>query len=169
MAQERSVSPEPSYQGPQLPAPDPELKRLDFLVGTWKIEGENKEWEFGPAGKVTSIDTFEWLEGGYFLVHRWETTFSAAGQDTVDNGYEFFGYDAASKKYRTHFFNSYGPYDEAGNTYEGGFVDDSLILTGPNRITYKLNEDGTITNDADLPGENSTWIPWMHTTMTRIR
>lgn len=157
-------------QAPQQPPkPDPELKLLDFLVGTWNLEGEIEAGPTGPAGTVTSVDTFEWLEGGFFLVHRWETTFSAAGQDTVDKGYEFIGYDAPSKKYRTHFFNSFGPYDEAGSTYEGDFVDDSLILTGPARITYKPNVDGTITNEADLPGGNSTWIPWMHAKMTRVK
>lgn len=44
----------------QQPAePDPTLKRLDRLVGTWKVSGEAR-------GQVT----FEWMEGGFFLIQR---------------------------------------------------------------------------------------------------
>jgi hypothetical protein len=43
----------------QLSEPDPMLKRLDRLVGTWKITG-------GAQGKVA----YEWMEGGYFLIQR---------------------------------------------------------------------------------------------------
>lgn len=44
-------------QAPQQPRrPNPDLKRLGKLVGTWKVSGE-------AQGQVT----FEWMEGGFFL------------------------------------------------------------------------------------------------------
>jgi hypothetical protein len=43
----------------QPPEPNPDLKSLDRLVGTWEMSG-------GTQGRVT----FEWMEGGYFLIQR---------------------------------------------------------------------------------------------------
>ena len=41
--------------------PNPDLKSLDKLVGTWKVSG-------GAQGQIT----FEWMEGGFFLIQRVE-------------------------------------------------------------------------------------------------
>ena len=43
----------------QPPKPDPDLKSLDRLVGTWKVSG-------GAQGTVT----YEWMEGGFFLIQH---------------------------------------------------------------------------------------------------
>lgn len=43
----------------QYPEPNPDLKNLDRLVGTWKVSG-------GAQGMIT----FEWMEGGFFLVQH---------------------------------------------------------------------------------------------------
>jgi hypothetical protein len=43
----------------QQPEPNPDLNSLDRLVGTWEVSG-------GARGKVT----FEWMEGGFFLIQR---------------------------------------------------------------------------------------------------
>jgi hypothetical protein len=39
--------------------PDAELKKLDKLVGTWKLTG-------GAQGQIT----YEWMEGGFFLIQH---------------------------------------------------------------------------------------------------
>jgi hypothetical protein len=41
------------------PQPSPNLKNLDRLVGTWEMSGE-------VQGRVT----FEWMEGGFFLIQH---------------------------------------------------------------------------------------------------
>lgn len=43
----------------QPPEPPPDLKDLDRLVGTWELSGE-----------VRGTVTYEWMEGGYFLIQR---------------------------------------------------------------------------------------------------
>jgi hypothetical protein len=43
----------------QPPQPNPDLKNLDRLVGTWEMSGE-------VQGQVT----FEWMEGGFFLIQH---------------------------------------------------------------------------------------------------
>src|SRR3712207_5039566 len=42
-----------------LPISSPDLKNLDRLVGTWEMSGE-------VQGRVT----FEWMEGGFFLIQH---------------------------------------------------------------------------------------------------
>ena len=46
-------------QAQQPPQPNPGLRSLDRLVGTWEMSGEVR-------GKVS----FEWMEGGYFLIQH---------------------------------------------------------------------------------------------------
>ena len=48
-----------STQAYQQPEPLPALKRLDRLVGTWQVSG-------GTTGTIT----YEWMEGGFFLIQR---------------------------------------------------------------------------------------------------
>ena len=36
---------------PQPPQPDPELKKQDFFVGNWTLEGKSVASPFGPGGQ----------------------------------------------------------------------------------------------------------------------
>jgi hypothetical protein len=52
---------------PKLPQPDPALRRLDRLVGTWTMEGNL----VGSDEKnIRGQTTFRWLPGGFFLEQR---------------------------------------------------------------------------------------------------
>jgi hypothetical protein len=62
--------PENAYVEAQ-PTPNPDLKALDKLVGTWKVSG-------GATGQVT----YEWMEGGFFLIQH---------VDLDNNGYKTKG------------------------------------------------------------------------------
>jgi hypothetical protein len=62
----------------QPPTPNPDLKSLDRLVGTWKQSG-------GVSGEIT----YEWAEGGFFLIQRVE--FDHEGQKI--KGIEFIGHE----------------------------------------------------------------------------
>jgi hypothetical protein len=79
----------------QLPQPNPDLKGLDRLVGTWNTKGEIKASPYGPAGKIIGTDTYEWLPGGFFLVHRVDVRMG----DQKNESIEIIGYDALSKTY----------------------------------------------------------------------
>lgn len=151
----------------QMPSPDPALQRLDFLVGTWKLAGTTIESPMGPATEITGSESFEWMEGGFFLVHRWDSSFELGGAKVVDTGYEFLDYDPETSRYRTHFFNSLGPYDHDGSKYHGGFEGDALVVTGPARITRTPNADGSITVDSDVPIGDGVWAPIMTYTLSR--
>lgn len=48
------------YQQTAEPAPD--LRSLDRLVGEWQVSGDY----------VEGTSTFEWMEGGFFLIQRYD-------------------------------------------------------------------------------------------------
>lgn len=151
------------------PKPDPALGQLDFLVGTWKLSGMTEEGPMGPPSQLSGTETFEWLEGGFFLVHRWTGAIDMGPAGSMpDVGYEFFDYDPVTEKFRSHYFSSFGPYDEKQSHYEGHVDGERLELIGPARFVRVLTAEGTITYDCDFPGPDGTWIPFMHATLTKV-
>ena len=55
-----------------MPKPDPALKRLDILVGTWSLRGRTLDSE---ADNVIGMTTFDWLPGGFFLRQTFEADY----------------------------------------------------------------------------------------------
>ena len=155
------------------PPPDPELKRLEPLLGTWTTEGHTQDSVLGPGVPVTSTETFRWLDGGYFLVQQYQTTF---GDEPAQRGVVYWGYDAGAGKFRLIFFSNNGPFTEEGNRYEGTVADGSLTSVGPARFQYELDEESMIKTNADgtisvawwLRDDKGEWQPWMHNTFRKI-
>ena len=55
-------------QGPSAqPQPGPEHGRLGYLIGTWKIEGEQKASPSDPGGKITGTTACEWYDGRFYV------------------------------------------------------------------------------------------------------
>ena len=87
--------------GQQSPKPDPALKALEGMVGTWDLLGR----DFTTDEEIRGQSTFEWLEGSFFLVHRF--SFDYAGRKF--SGIEFIGYDEKSGHLKTHVFSHQSP------------------------------------------------------------
>ena len=156
------------------PPPDPELTRLEPLLGTWTTKGHTQDSVLGPGVPVTSTETFRWLDGGYFLVQEYETTF---GGEPAQRGVVYWGHDAESGKFRIIFFSNNGPFTEEGNRYEGTVADGRLTSVGPARFQYELDEEAMIKTNADgtisvawwLRDDKGEWRPWMHNTFRKVR
>src|SRR5262245_66366355 len=97
----------------QQPEPGPEVRRLGYLIGSWRGEGETKGGPFGPAGKLSSTTTCEWFAGGFQLVCR--------GKETGPTGERAFlsirAYDGTAKAYTEYGISSFGEaeYDTGGS------------------------------------------------------
>ena len=105
-------------QGPPKPTPAPELKKLDYFIGSWKTEGELKPGSMGPgspAGKYSSLESCKWMSGHFFLVAN-STTSGAMGQ-LVETAY--FGYNTDEKAYTYDAFNSMGEAEHFKGNVEG--------------------------------------------------
>ena len=102
-------------QAPQTPKPAPEVKKLDYFMGTWTMEGDIKPSPYGPGGKESETDHNEWMPGGFFLLTHSETT-APMGEA---KGLSIMGYKADDKVYTYHEFDSMGETISATGTVEG--------------------------------------------------
>jgi hypothetical protein len=125
----------------EVPPPDPQLKRLAPLLGTWRTQDHTRDTVLGPGVPVTSTETFRWLDGGYFLVSTYDTVF---GAEPAQKGVMYWGYDSMTRRFRNIFFSNNGPFAEDGNRYEGEVADGKLTFVGPARYQYDLDDDGAI-------------------------
>jgi hypothetical protein len=84
--------------------PSPEVKRLEVFSGRWINEGHVVQEDGTPGSKILASDVYEWAPGGFFVMHP---AYGRIG-DVGVGGVEIIGYDPASRKYRSHFFDSQG-------------------------------------------------------------
>jgi hypothetical protein len=101
----------------QMPAPKPgpELKKLDYFVGTWTMDGDLKPGPMGPGGKMTGTEHIEWMDGGFFLTSH-SNFKSAMGNGT---GLAVMGYNADDKVYTYDEYNSVGDAEHSKGTVDG--------------------------------------------------
>jgi hypothetical protein len=86
----------------QAPQPNPDLKNLDRLIGTWKVSG-------GAEGTVT----YEWMEGRFFLIQRFDFEHGGhrvKGIEVIGHLQPFGEVPSADIKSRI--------YDAVGNTFD---------------------------------------------------
>lgn len=119
---------------PQTPQPNPALKCLDRLVGTWNVSGPDIH------GQVT----YEWMEGGFFLMQH--VDFEHGGQKI--KGLEIIGHlrpfgEEPSNDIKSRY------YDTMGNTLDYVYEvdDDTLTIWGgekgsPAYYKGKWSDDG---------------------------
>jgi hypothetical protein len=126
-----------AYQQP--PEPSPDLKSLDRLVGTWEMSGD-------VEGRVS----FEWMEGGFFLIQRVDL---GQGEGQRIKGIEIIGHERLfgaepGEEIKSRFYSNTGDtldyvYELEGDTltiwagergspayYRGTFGEGSDTITG---------------------------------------
>lgn len=108
-----SMQAQQAPQGP--PKPGPEVKRLAYGIGTWKIEGEAKPFGPMPGGRFAATKKCEWYTGGFFLTCRAEGTGPMGSQKVVS----FQGYDPNEKVYTYHEFTNAGEAIDSKGTVNG--------------------------------------------------
>jgi hypothetical protein len=67
------MSEQENPQAAPMPEPDPALKRLDPLVGTWSMEGHLVG---SDENNIKGEVTFRWLPGDFFLENRTRLDFA---------------------------------------------------------------------------------------------
>jgi hypothetical protein len=136
-------------------------RRLDAFVGTWRTEGVIRAGEHGPESTFTATDRYEWMPGGFFLLHH----VSAHMGDGELTALEVIGYDAATGTYPMRSF------DSMGNTgsHQATLRDGTWTFTGATeRFTGRFSDDGgTITGLWEQSADGAEWVPWMDVTLTR--
>lgn len=120
----------------QLPKPDPALRRLDELVGTWSIKGRTLDSE---VDNVSAQTAFEWLPGEFFLKQSFEADFKGMKIQSL----ELIGYDPDSDSFPSFVYSNLAGvpipyrYDVRGND-----VTITTDLAGGAGMTGKISGDG---------------------------
>jgi len=143
-------------QSQQPPKPDPALKRLEKLVGTWSIKGRTLD---SKEDNISGQTTFEWLPGGFFLQQRIEMNFMGMKIHSL----ELIGYDPSSQAFSSSVYSNMwgsaipyqwdlqdnilkismegakfrGTFSEDGNTFSGGWRPDEG-KEGPGNVAYDV-------------------------------
>ncbi len=144
------------------PEPNPTLKSLNVMVGTWNIEGR----EAGSDGEIRGQVAFEWMEGGFFLVQR--VYIDYGGRKIT--GVEYVGYDESNEVLKSYFFGNTGsgPFPGPALEYVWEVGDDTLAIWGgfvgsPASFKGKFGDDGnTVAGRWEWPGGG------YEATMTRV-
>jgi hypothetical protein len=84
------------------PLPDEALKRLDRLVGTWRMQGHAVG---SDENNITGETTFKWLDGGFFLEQNMRMDY--AGQPITSR--ELIGYDPKTKAFASFVYSNMAP------------------------------------------------------------
>jgi hypothetical protein len=89
-------------ESPNLPQPDPALKRLDRLVGRWSMEGNLVG---SDETNIKGETTFRWLTGGFFLEQHVQLDFMGLQIDSL----ELIGYDPETATFPSTVYSNLSP------------------------------------------------------------
>ena len=100
------------------PTPAPELKKLDYFIGTWTIDATIGPGPWGAGGKFTSTGTDEWLKGNFFVIGHADFSLPAemGGGGT---GISILSYDPDKKVYTEDRYDSNGQHQKSSGTLNG--------------------------------------------------
>jgi hypothetical protein len=118
----------------------------------------------GTGRRFTARDWYEWVPGGFFLLHRWDAAMPAG----PTQGVEIIGYDGEKRSYFLHSYDSHGGVGTMHATEADGgwtFVGDTARFTG------RFSEPGTVlTGRWELrKSEDDAWQRWMDVRLTKLR
>jgi hypothetical protein len=157
----------------QMPAPSPapEVKKIGYLAGTWKLEGESKPSPMGPGGKMTMTEESAWMEGGFFLVSH--SKFEAPGMGR-GSGTSFMGYNPDQKAYTYDEFNSMGEAEHSTGTVDGDtwiWLGDEKMgaQTMKGRYTMKILTPTSYTFKYEMSPDGATWNTVMDGKATKVK
>lgn len=143
-----------------MSGPGPEHGRLAPFVGRWRTAGQVLASEGSPALRIDGTDEYEWLPGGFFLLHRVDVRI---GGEPV-RALEIIGWDAERGDYFMRSFDSQG---NAG-VMHAGVRDGTWTFQGDaERFTGGFGEDGGTLSGRWERREGGRWLPWMDVHLTR--
>jgi len=144
---------------PLNPLPATELELLSVFVGNWHAEGDSygdhqsEDYPYASAVRWVSDESYEWMSGNYFLIHRWQ---ASVGAQTF-KGLEIMGYDVARKEFFTRMFDNGG----SATKYKVINKDDTWKFSEPFTRSSVLFSDNNnlMTFQWQWRHEGSDWLP----------
>jgi hypothetical protein len=142
--------------------PNPALRPLSVLVGTWSTTGMHP---LVPGTTFHGRTSFAWIEGGAFLMMR-----SQIDEPEIPNGIAVFGTDDATGESSMLYFDERGVsrrYEVSlRNNVWKWWRDDPKFSQ---RFTGTISGDGrTIVSSGELSRDGARWEPDLALTYTRV-
>src|SRR5688500_19853989 len=94
----------PDSNANSQPAPTPETQRLSAFVGRWHTKGQVAESPYSPAVTLDGTDSYEWLRGGFSLLHYTDSAFG----ENMFHGIEIISFDISRGAYFAAFSDNQG-------------------------------------------------------------
>jgi hypothetical protein len=158
----------PDLPEPHLPEPSGAHRRLDVFVGKWRhngasyADGQRSDDPLASAVPWTGDESYEWLPGGFFLLHRWDAILGTR----EFKGTEILGYDEAEGVYFTRMFDNAGNHPDYRASVDGDVWTFSESAT---RATVTVTDRGNGMNVAwQWRKERSDWLPLCDRVATRV-
>ncbi len=132
---------------------------LNPLAGQWITTGRMLD---GSGGEFDGVDSYEWVAGGHFLLHRWDVEMP----DGRNEGIEVIGYDGSAGKFAVRSFDNQG----GESSMSLAVVHESITIVGDN-----MRFEGQITGNGSMvqgvwqlnAGEQQGWAAWMQVRLVR--
>lgn len=141
--------------------PNPALKSFEVLVGEWKTTGSHP---YLPGIVLHGLASFEWIEGGAFLILR-----SEIDEPRFPDGIEIFGSDNEEKKFFMLHFDERGVSRKFDVMIEDNKItwwrDDSSFSQ---RMTVIIEDNGNkLISKGEMSRNGSAWERDLELTYTK--
>jgi hypothetical protein len=143
------------------PKAPPQLRRLQVFVGRWNTAGEILAGPSSPAVKLKAVDIYEWLPGGFFLLHRVDARMGSQRARSI----EILG-TGARGALATWSFDDRGNLGEYRASLRGG---QWRIRGKAERFHGKFSKDRRTLTGTWERRRGSRWTPWMEIKLTRAK
>jgi len=152
----------------QAPQPAPETKNLAYFIGSWTVDSDLKPGPMGPGGKITGTETWDWMDGHFFIVGH----SSMSGVMGSSSGLAVMGYNSDEKKYHYNEFDSVGEAENATGDFDGTvwtWSSDEHFggQTMKGRYTAKEVSPTSYAFKFELSPDGSSWTTVMEGTATK--
>src|SRR5687767_14538028 len=135
----------------QASKPNPRLEPFQALIGVWRTEGRHP---YVPATVLHGRATFEWIEGGAFIMMR-----SEIEHPEFPAGIAIFGSDDASGAFFMLYFDERGVSRKFDVTMHDNVCEWSRLSPDlSQRVTLTIARDGrTMAGRGLMSKDGSTW------------
>jgi hypothetical protein len=132
-----------------------EYDRINKFVGRWNTEGRILPTATSPEIKISGTDSYEWLPGEFFLLHKVNVLVGDDKNQTL----EIIGFDSAKNQYTMQH------YDNKGNSgfMTGYFADGRWTFLGETlRFTGGFSSNDTVFSGVwEKSDDGKTWTHFM--------
>ncbi|WP_216215614.1 DUF1579 family protein [Amycolatopsis aidingensis] len=143
--------------------PGPELERLGPLVGRWRSQGRTVSTGTEPSIEISGTDTYEWLDGGFFLVHHVDVQLDGERYRAIEL---IGGYDPVRETYTARSYDSHGETSTMTLRVGAGGEWTFVGVDSGERATLTVGER-SMAAVWERSADGVRWQPWMDMTFSR--